>query len=206
MYSTSTNTTANVIILCFGLKNTLSELKPYVGTKTRLYLEVVGERMARLETVGQIIEKYSVASSPMKSKIYTLLGVIFIFFAIIGIFIPGWPTVSWAVPAAFLFSLSNESLFHWTLTNKYFGSTIFEYYATGKTIPKHAKYSIIFFITLMTSLSTYFVWHVSTKGNGVFSDPSSWDGADPGYGAVTIILVGIIGIWYVIFKLKERNV
>ena len=67
--------------------------------------------MERLETIEEIIENYSVASSPIKSKIYTLLGIIFVFFAIIGIFIPGWPTVSWAVPAAFLFSLSNESLY-----------------------------------------------------------------------------------------------
>ena len=162
--------------------------------------------MERLETIEEIIENYSVASSPIKSKIYTLLGIIFVFFAIIGIFIPGWPTVSWAVPAAFLFSLSNESLFYWTLTNKYFGSAIFEYYATGKTIPKHAKYIIIFFITLMTSLSTYFVWYVSTKGTGNLYDTSSWNGADPGYGAVTILLFGLVGIWYVIFKLKIRNV
>ena len=104
--------------------------------------------MERLDSIEQIITKYSVASSSIKSTIYTLLGIIFVSFAIIGIFIPGWPTISWAVPAAFLFSLSNEKLFRWTLSNDYFGSTIFEYYATGKTIPKHAKYGIISLIGL----------------------------------------------------------
>jgi len=58
----------------------------------------------------------------------------------------------------------------------------------------------------MMSLSTYFVWYVSTRGTGNLYDISSWNGADPGYGAVTILLVGLIGIWYVTFKLKIRNV
>jgi uncharacterized membrane protein YbaN (DUF454 family) len=161
--------------------------------------------MERLDSIEQIITKYSVASSSIKSTIYTLLGIIFVSFAIIGIFIPGWPTISWAVPAAFLFSLSNEKLFRWTLSNDYFGSAIFEYYATGKTIPKHAKYGIISLIGLMSCLSAYFVWYVSTKGDGELFDLSSWDGADPGYGAITIIIVGLIGIWYIIFKVSSRN-
>ena len=161
--------------------------------------------MERLDSIEQIITKYSVASSSIKSTIYTLLGIIFVSFAIIGIFIPGWPTISWTVPAAFLFSLSNEKLFRWTLSNDYFGSTIFEYYATGKTIPKHAKYGIISLIGLMSCLSAYFVWYVSTKGDGELFDLSSWDGADPGYGAITIIIVGLIGIWYIIFKVSSRN-
>ena len=79
----------------------------------------------RLQTVDQIVAKYAVVSNPIKSKIYVGLGLIFVVFAIIGIWIPGWPTVSWAVPAAFLFS-SNEKLFRWTLTNKFFGPS--EYY------------------------------------------------------------------------------
>ena len=161
--------------------------------------------MQRLESIEQIIEKYAVTSDPIKSKIYISLGCLFVFFAIVGVFVPGWPTVSWAVPAAFLFSISNEKLFRWSLTNSYFGAAIFEYYATGKTIPKHAKYGIVGLVTLMASLSAYFVWHVSTKGRGELSDPSSWDGADPGYGAVTIILVGFVGVLYIILKIKSRD-
>ncbi len=168
-------------------------------------LGLIENAMQRLDNVEQIIERFAVTSNPVKTKIYVSLGCLFVFFAIIGVFIPGWPTVSWAVPAAFLFSISNKKLFHWTLTNPYFGSAIFEYYATGKTIPRHAKYGLVGLITIMTSLSTYFVWHVSTKGNGELSSPSSWDGADPGYGSATIILVGIIGIVYVILKIKTRE-
>ena len=161
--------------------------------------------MERLETVDDIVERYCVASSPGKSKLYVGLGSLFLAFAVIGIWIPGWPTVSWAVPAAFLFSLSSERMFRLTLTNRYFGAAMFEYYATGKTIPKHAKYLTIGLIATMTSLSSYFVWHVSTRGDGVLTDPASWNGADPGFGAGAIILVGLIGMWYVGFKVPSRD-
>ena len=111
----------------------------------------------RLETVDAIVEKYAVVSNPVKSKIYVGLGSIFVVFAIIGILFPGWPTVSWAVPAAFLFSLSNEKLFRWCLTNQFFGPSLFEYYATGKTLHNHVKIIIIAMIGLMVSISSYFV-------------------------------------------------
>lgn len=84
----------------------------------------------RLETIDAVVEQYCVASSSTKSRLYTALGLLFVVFAILGIWIPGWPTVSWAVPAAFLFSYSSEKMFRWTLTNRYFGSAMFEYYAT----------------------------------------------------------------------------
>lgn len=158
----------------------------------------------RLETIDEIVEKYFVSSSPFKTKIYVLLGYLFVLFAIIGIWVPGWPTVSWAVPAAFLFSLSNEALFRWSLSNKYFGTSMFEYYATGKTLPSHVKYVLASFIFLTSSSSAYFVWLVSTKGEGILQDPSSWDGADPGFGSATIMFVGLFGMWYVLSQVKSR--
>ncbi len=159
----------------------------------------------RLETIDEVVEKYCVASSPAKSKLYVGLGMMFLGFAVIGIWVPGWPTVSWAVPAAFLFSMSSEKMFRLTLTNRYFGAAMFEYYATGKTIPKHAKYGTVGLIALMTGVSSYFVWLVSTKGDGVLGDPSTWNGADPGFGAGTVILVGLIGMWYVGFRVPTRE-
>ena len=161
--------------------------------------------MERLETIDEVVERYCVASSQGKSRLYVGLGSLFLGFAIIGIWIPGWPTVSWAVPAAFLFSMSSERMFRLTLTNRYFGSAMFDYYATGKTIPKHAKYATVGMIALMASISAYFVWLVSTKGDGVLTDPSSWNGADPGFGAGTVILVGMIGMWYVGFQVPTRE-
>ena len=160
--------------------------------------------MDKFETVDEIVDHYFSSSSPLKSKIYSALGSLFIVFAIIGIWVPGWPTVSWAVPAAFLFSLSNKKLFRWSLTNEYFGAALSRYYATGKTIPYHVKALVALLIAFMSFSSAYFVWYVSTKGDGNLAEPSSWDGADPGYGAGSILLVGLIGVWYVLSRVKSR--
>ena len=157
------------------------------------------------DSIDEIVHRYSVQNSPLKSKIYIGLGSMFVCFAIAGIWIPGWPTVSWAVPAAFLFSLSSPRLFRWSLTNRFFGVALLQYYATGKTIPGHAKVGIALMIASMTLLSSYAVWAVSTKGDGNLFDLSSWNGADPGYGAATILAVGVIGIWYVTKKVKTRE-
>ena len=166
---------------------------------------MIRDAMERLASVDEIVDMYAVEASSVKSKLYIGLGTIFVIFAIIGIWIPGWPTVSWAVPAAFLFSLSSKRLFRWSLTNRFFGSAIFDYYASGKTIPRHAKYGIALMISLMTILSTYGVWAVSTRGDGTLLDPSTWNGADPGYGSATILAAGIIGIWYVSARVKTRG-
>ena len=163
------------------------------------------ENMERLNSIDEIVEKYCVASSTAKSRVYVGLGCLFLVFAIIGIWVPGWPTVSWAVPAAFLFSLSSEGLFRYTLTNRYFGPAMFDYYATGKTLPAHAKKAIMLMIGLMSSLSSYFVWHVSTRGDGELLSPSTWNGADPGFGAASIILVGLAGIFYVRYRVNTRD-
>lgn len=161
--------------------------------------------MERIDTIDEIVERYCVSSNPFLSRLYLGLGIMFIGFAIIGLWVPGWPTVSWAVPAAFLFSYSSERMFRWTLTNRFFGSAMFEYYATGKTVPRHAKIAIISFISLMSAASAAFVWKVSTLGDGEMTDPSSWNGADPGYGALTIILAGLFGIFYVAARVKIRE-
>tara|TARA_B100000965_G_scaffold4969_1_gene3892 strand:- start:5950 stop:6246 length:297 start_codon:yes stop_codon:yes gene_type:complete len=96
-------------------------------------------------------------------------------------------------------------MFRWTLTNRFFGSAMFDYYATGKTVPSHAKIAIIALIGLMSSASAVFVWKVSTLGDGEVFEPSSWNGADPGYGAVTIILVGLFGMFYVTTRVRIRE-
>ena len=160
--------------------------------------------MERIATIDEIVERYCVSSNPVLSRFYLGLGFLFIGFAIVGLWVPGWPTVSWAVPAAFLFSYSSERMFRWSLTNRFFGPAIFDYYASGKTIPRHAKYGISIMISLMTILSTYGVWAVSTRGDGTLFDPSSWDGADPGYGSATILVAGLVGVWYVSVRVKTR--
>ena len=141
-----------------------------------------------LTSVDAVVEQYSRKSTPLKRRLYVSIGFIFIICAIIGIWIPGWPTVSWAVPAAYLFSHSNEKLFRWTLTNRWFGSALFEYYSTGKTLPKHVKTWIIVFITIMSAVS---IWITDLAG-------------DPGYGQAFIAIVWLIGVWFIYSKVKTR--
>ena len=159
-----------------------------------------------LLTIDAVVEKYCISNNKLKSFVYQSLGLIFTIFAFIGIFVPGWPTVSWAVPAAFLFSLSNERLFRWSLNNKFFGSKLFDYYSTGKTLPRHVKFIIMGMVGLMTTISTYFVWFVATKGDGELMYPSSCSGADEyGRGSITVAAVGFIGILYIWLFVKTRN-
>ncbi len=142
----------------------------------------------KLESVDAIVDRYARKVGPGKRKIFVFIGIIFVIFAFIGIFIPGWPTVSWAVPAAYLFSISNERLFRWSLTNRFFGAALFDYYSTGKTIPKHAKMWIIVMVTVMSVLS---IWLTTVAG-------------DPGYGQVTIAIAWVVGVWWLYAKVETR--
>ncbi len=162
--------------------------------------------MKRVDQVDDIIKKYYVASGSFKRSLYIGLGCLFVVFSIIGIWVPGWPTVSWAVPAAFLFSISNKRLFRWSLTNRYFGSQVLRYYSTGKTLTKHVKMTVITVISSMSLFSSYFVWYVSTKGDGVISDPSTWSGRDnSGSGAIAILALGLLGVIYVSKMVRSRS-
>lgn len=58
----------------------------------------------------------------------------------------------------------------------------------------------------MASVSAYFVWFVSTKGDGTLMDPSSWTGKDEyAYGSITILVVGLLGMIYVTTMVKSRK-
>ena len=142
----------------------------------------------RLESVDEIVERYMRKSSTKQRMRCVVLGWVFVAFAIIGIWVPGWPTVSWAVPAAYLFSISDEKYFRWSLTNKFFGPALFEYYATGKTIPKHAKIWIIVTMTVMSGLS---IWLATIAG-------------DPGYGQAFIAVAWAVGVWWLSCKVQSR--
>ena len=81
---------------------------------------------------------------------------------------------------------------------------MFEYYATGKTLPKR-QIVIACMIGLMTTLSAYFVWYVS-QGDGTLFDMSSWNGADQyAFGSLTIIAVGLMGMAYVLTMVKSEQ-
>ena len=59
-----------------------------------------------LETIDEVVERYCVASSQGKSRLYVGLGSVLLGFAVIGIWIPGWATGYLAVPAAVVVSIA----------------------------------------------------------------------------------------------------
>jgi putative copper export protein len=61
-------------------------------------------------------------------------------------------------------------------------------------------------IGLMVSISAYFVWFVSSKGDGDLFKPSTWNGADQhAFGSITILFVGLLGMLYVATMVKSRK-
>jgi uncharacterized protein len=144
-----------------------------------------------MKNINKIIDLYYVNSSPIRTWIFVALGSICAAFAILGIWIPGWPTVSWAIPSAFFYSLSSKKLFVWTLTNPYFGDFVYQYYEQGKTITIRTKILIVLLIVPMVLSSAYLVYKVSYP-------------VDPGYGPAIILTSGLCGLWYVLYVVKTR--
>ena len=61
-------------------------------------------------------------------------------------------------------------------------------------------------ILLMSIISSYFVWIISTQGSGELLNPNSWDGKDQeAYGAISILILGVMGVLYMIFFVKSRD-
>jgi uncharacterized membrane protein YbaN (DUF454 family) len=76
-------------------------------------------------------------------------------------------------------------MFKWLLTNPLFGKVLLDYYQNGKALPFHSKVLIIGMISLVSSMS---IWYLMTETN------------DPGFGQATIAIVALIGIWFVGWK------
>jgi hypothetical protein len=111
-------------------------------------------------------------------------GSLAVIFAIIGIVVPGWPTTSWLVLAAYCYARSSQKLFRWLLTNRMFGPALLEYYRSGRALPLHSKMVISAIICVVSTAS---IWGITKAG-------------DPGFGQTLIAVVAIIGVWWVGWK------
>ncbi len=137
------------------------------------------------EAVGIVLEEHKPTKNPIARVIWVILGSIFVVFAYIGTFIPGWPTVSWLVLAAFCYARSSKRMFKWLLTNPLFGKALLNYYQNGKALPYHSKVLIAGMISIMSLISIYILF---MKTN------------DPGFGQAAIALIGMVGSWFVGWK------
>ena len=134
--------------------------------------------------IESVLDEHKPSRNPFVRGLWITVGSIGVLFAVIGIFVPGWPTTSWLVLSAYCYARSSKKLFKWLLTNRLFGPVLLEYYRSGKALPFHSKMIISAIICVVSGASIYGI----TKAG------------DPGFGQATILIVAIIGVWWVGWK------
>lgn len=113
----------------------------------------------------------------IKKLLLITFGSISLGLGLLGIILPLLPTTPLLLLAAACYVRSSEKLYHWLITNKYFGSYILNY-RDGKGIPLKAKvmgvsmiwlamsYTILFVVPLLTvkfllaGIGAYFTWFI----------------------------------------------
>lgn len=133
------------------------------------------------EVIRQVLAHHKPSANPIVRIVWIVVGSVFVVFAGIGVFLPGWPTTSWLVAAAYCYGRSSQNLFRWLLTNRAFGSLLLNYYRSGRALPLHSKIAICGLIGLVSAAS---IWYITILG-------------DPGFGQTTIAIIAVIGIWWV---------
>ena len=141
-------------------------------------------QIADVDLIEKILSEHKPSANPISRTLWVIVGSLFVGFAVIGVFLPGWPTTSWLVAAAYCYARSSKRMFKWLLTNRLFGNTLLDYYRAGKALPLHSKIFICGFIALVSGFS---IWGLTRAG-------------DPGFGQTTIVIVALIGIWWVGWK------
>lgn len=134
--------------------------------------------------IESVLDEHKPSRNPFVRGLWITVGSICVLFAVIGIFVPGWPTTSWLVLSAYCYARSSKKLFKWLLTNRLFGAGLLEYYRTGRSLPFHSKVVIGGIICIASIGSIYII----TKAG------------DPGFGQALIAIVAIIGVWWVGWK------
>ena len=136
------------------------------------------------KVIEAVLSEHKPSRNPLVRAIWVILGIIFVIFAYIGVLVPGWPTTSWLVAAAFCFARSSRRLFRWLLTNPVFGKALLNYYRAGKALPLHSKIVIIGMLSVVSLLSIV----VITKAG------------DPGFGQTLVGIVALVGVWFIGWK------
>ena len=149
--------------------------------QTSLHLAETYASLEDEEVITMVLAEHKPSANPLVRSIWIVIGSIFVFFAGIGVFLPGWPTTSWLVAAAYCYGRSAQRLFRWLLTNRLFGSSLLGYYRSGRALPLHSK---IVICGLIAMVSLFSIWYITILG-------------DPGFGQTTIAIVAVIGVWWV---------
>lgn len=90
----------------------------------------------------------------LKKKLYVCFGFLAVILAIVGVFLPGLPTVPFLLVALFCFERSSKKYHDIIMNNKYFGSALQDYYS-GKGLTISIKIKAILFLTCGIAFSIY---------------------------------------------------
>ena len=98
----------------------------------------------------------------LKKKIYIFVGFLAVILGIIGVILPGIPTVPFLLVALFCFERSSKKYHNMILNNKYFGKALRDYYE-GRGLTTSVKIKAILFLSCGIAFSFYRVQHLHLR-------------------------------------------
>lgn len=98
----------------------------------------------------------------LKKKLYITFGFLAVALAIIGVFIPGLPTVPFLLVALFCFERSSKKYHDMIMNNKYFGPVLQDYYS-GKGLTPSVKIKAILFLSCGMAFSIYKIQNLHAR-------------------------------------------
>ena len=98
----------------------------------------------------------------LKKKLYIAFGFLAVILAIIGVFIPGLPTVPFLLVALFCFERSSKKYHDMIINNKYFGPVLQDYYS-GKGLTSSVKIKAILFLSCGMIFSIYKIQNLHAR-------------------------------------------
>ena len=98
----------------------------------------------------------------LKKKLYITFGFLAVALAIVGVFIPGLPTVPFLLVALFCFERSSKKYHDMIINNKYFGPVLQDYYS-GKGLTSSIKIKAILFLSCGMIFSIYKIQNLHAR-------------------------------------------
>ena len=98
----------------------------------------------------------------LKKKLYITFGFLAVALAIVGVFIPGLPTVPFLLVALFCFERSSKKYHDMIMNNKYFGPVLQDYYS-GKGLHLSVKIKAILFLSCGMIFSIYKIQNLHAR-------------------------------------------
>lgn len=98
----------------------------------------------------------------LKKKLYIAFGFLAVALSIIGVFIPGLPTVPFLLVALFCFERSSKKYHDMIMNNKYFGPVLQDYYS-GKGLTSSVKIKAISFLSCGMAFSIYKIQNLHAR-------------------------------------------